>query len=110
VFRVDPTGRITERGVNRFISALEKLAAASGGRRHFAWLHPTINQRVEFLSGIELETTPEALRFERRLRNLGRLLVATIAVAATATRVWARACRHASQGITAPPRASRGGA
>jgi Zn-dependent protease with chaperone function len=76
-YGADPAGQLTPRGVDCFVSALEKLGAGSGGRRSFAWLHPTIHERVRFLTALAPDGLT-ALPLERRRRNFGRLLAAGV--------------------------------
>jgi len=75
----DPEGRLTSRGVARFVGALEKLARANGGgKRRFVWLHPTVEQRVDFLHELGPDCPTAALPFQRRLRTIARLAAAVV--------------------------------
>jgi len=64
--------------VERFTSALEKLAKTSGlGRDARSWQHASIARRIDFLH--ELSRAPKReLRFQRRVRLLGSLLIGTV--------------------------------
>jgi STE24 endopeptidase len=63
--------------VERFTSALEKLAAGTcSGRDGRSWQHASIARRIDFLQ--QLSRDPEReLRFQRRVRLLGSLLIGT---------------------------------
>ena len=64
--------------VGTFISALEKLAAASGVDRNApSWQHASIARRVDFLNRVVGDPEFE-LRFQRRVRWLSRLLIGVV--------------------------------
>jgi STE24 endopeptidase len=64
--------------VERFTSALEKLAKTSGmGRDARSWQHASIARRIDFLNQLSRDPKRE-LRFQRRVRLLGSLLIGTV--------------------------------
>ncbi len=64
--------------VERFTSALEKLASSSGmGRNARSWQHASIARRTAFLHELSRDPKRE-LRFQRRVRLLGGLVIATV--------------------------------
>jgi STE24 endopeptidase len=64
--------------VERFTSALEKLASTSGmGRDARSWQHASIARRIDFLNQLSRDPKRE-LRFQRRVRLLGSLLIGTV--------------------------------
>ncbi len=64
--------------VESFGSALEKLAIVAGiGRNAFSWQHASIARRIDFLK--RMSRTPQReLRFHRRVRLLGSLVVGAV--------------------------------
>jgi len=69
-----PTNHSTE----TFISALKKLASATGrGRDAPSWQHASINRRIAFLNRLSGDPNGQ-LRFQRRVRLLGALLIGIV--------------------------------
>ena len=61
-----------------FLSALEKLATASGtGRYRGGWLHPSIARRVQFIQQVTANPLI-AERFHRRTRLTNALLIGVV--------------------------------
>jgi STE24 endopeptidase len=61
-----------------FASALEKLASSSGaGRNARSWQHASIARRIDFLGQLCHDPKRE-LRFQRRVRLLGGMLIGTV--------------------------------
>jgi STE24 endopeptidase len=64
--------------VETFTSALERLAASSGaGRQARTWQHASIARRIDFLNQLSHDPKRE-LRFQRRVRILGSLVIGTV--------------------------------
>ena len=64
--------------IETFTSALEKLALASGcGRNSRSWQHASIARRIDFLTRLSRDPKRE-LRFQRRVRLLGSLMIGTV--------------------------------
>jgi STE24 endopeptidase len=64
--------------VETFTSALERLAASSGtGREARSWQHASIARRIDFLNQLGRDPKRE-LRFQRRVRILGSLVICTV--------------------------------
>lgn len=64
--------------VERFRSALEKLASASGqGRTARSWQHASVARRIDLLGQLRGDPKRE-LRFQRRVRLLGSLVIGTV--------------------------------
>jgi len=82
----DTTQTGVDSGITQFVRALEKLALHSaGGRRASAWLHPSVEERVQFLRGVH--SNPQALaQFNSRISAMRWTLwsVALLSLAAIA--------------------------
>jgi STE24 endopeptidase len=64
--------------VEAFTSALEKLAQSSAaGRNARSWQHASIARRIDFLDALCRDPKRE-LRFRRRVRLLGGMLICTV--------------------------------
>jgi STE24 endopeptidase len=65
-------------GLERFTSALEKLALTGGAARDArTWQHASIARRIDFLSQLSRDPKRE-LRFQRRVRLLGSVLIGIV--------------------------------
>lgn len=70
-------GRLTEQSIAPFLSALEKLAVAGGGRSGRSWQHHSSSRRTEFLRQAARNPNCE-LRFQRLVRFCNGLTLAAL--------------------------------
>ncbi len=76
-------GQVTEAATERFIESLVHLTYLSGqDPRRRTWLHPSVQDRIDFLRLATAEPQVEAV-FRTRLRRLGRLYVMLVTAAAS---------------------------